>query len=170
MRTLPPWETIQYFKPQSGNATINAVATQILTWNPHRVGVIFSNVSGVGLSVSPFDLLLAGSGFVFLAANSPPLALTHRDWGVLVQSDWWALGTGAGATVAWIELLLTDWPRTAQESKEVVNAQIKAAAYAIDRHNGHSSDRKQPAPRFPLGVRSTDQPVYHFSGGRGGLG
>lgn len=111
--TLPPWDANRWFQApiETTNGLSPTVVNPICLADPMRVGLIISvpgsNTSAISVSINPITLISQGIG---LPINGQPLLITHHDWGVMTQLQWFGATGGAGQKLTVTELKLRDWP------------------------------------------------------------
>ncbi len=110
METIPPWDQLQYFDfPRITQPTLGAVSLQVLTADPRRVGIIFSNGQGaIQAYVNPGPQPTPIYGMVLAAGTN--IYIPNFYWGPLTQVEWYASAPGGPVPLNIIELLLRDWP------------------------------------------------------------
>lgn len=110
--TLPPWDANRWFQlPVYTETAATGVNPQrVLDANPMRVGLWFSFAPvGAGItSVAPSPDLGPNGGFQ-VNNSTGAFQLTHKDWAILCQSEWF-VNASAGQVITTVELLLRDWP------------------------------------------------------------
>lgn len=107
---IPPWDQIRYF--QSPRETLFQGVTgpsSIALADPNRVGLLVSACGDLAVAISLNSAATAGQGLL-LHPGGQPFLLTHEQVGVIVQMQWFAVGSGAGSNLTVIEILLASWP------------------------------------------------------------
>jgi hypothetical protein len=119
---MSPWDEIPYFQvPKYTYVSLPTnTFTQVLKAEQRRIGIIFSNpnssptlAAGI-LTVTtdasmPQNAVPAQCGFNVISTDTPRSFL-QKDYGVLIQSDWFALNTSAATvTLTVCEILLYKW-------------------------------------------------------------
>lgn len=111
---LPPWIANRwFFLPTLTTAGVSGQTVEIAAANPNRVGLIISTaqIGGGGTGfIGPSASVGNGVG-IQLAASNPYIQLTHHDWGVLTQAQWFGFVPNAGQSFSVVELVLRDWPQ-----------------------------------------------------------
>lgn len=123
--TLSPMDSIQYFDPPkvTSFSVSNTGASHIVSYNPMRVGLILSCAAAGGAVCLPDPSVTSSKG-IQISGSVLPIMLTQTDWGILVQSDWYAIGVGATVTVTVTEVLLNKWPTPV----DAINGALQLAA------------------------------------------
>lgn len=111
-RALSPWEENTWFEVPiensfTGDNTTNAF--KIVNYNPRRVALTFSNRGPQTMLVSTSN---SGTtqGFI-LNPTVNPFPILQKDFGNLVQVEWFAYGLGVGAWgMTVLEVILREWP------------------------------------------------------------
>lgn len=106
---LAPWQQLPYFSTFTETLFPPGPATQILTRNNQRLGMIVSAFGGgTGVVISTSQALsVAGSG-ISITPTLGNVFLSSAIHGLLPTLDWWATGSSSYTV---IEILLLDWPK-----------------------------------------------------------
>ena len=111
---LPPWDANRWFQSpvETTNGLQPTAVNPLCLADPMRVGLIFAapgaNTANVSISINPITVISQGLG---LQPGQFPIMITHHDFGVLTQAQWFGAAGGAGQKITVTELRLRDWPQ-----------------------------------------------------------
>ena len=110
---LPPWEANRWFQlPTVEDVNMGLAApVQIVSADPMRVGLMFLDHNGGNTKwiYSPSPTVSATSGHQY-PQGSVPVEILHKDWGPLVQGEWWGFAPTGNVVCTVVSLALRDWP------------------------------------------------------------
>lgn len=87
---------------ESGVVSVGVAVTKLVSNNPNRLNLSFSNISTSTVYVFTDNQVSANRGFL-LASGGGSLGLDWRDDLTLVSNDWYAIALSAGSNVTVLE-------------------------------------------------------------------
>ena len=87
-----------------------ATVTQVLPYNPNRLGIVFVNTGGSNVYLSPRNTVAVGRG-IRLAANGGMANLKWDEEFQLVASEWHGIADGAASNFYYLEILSQQVPK-----------------------------------------------------------
>lgn len=107
---LSPWDQAPFFQPIRETTYSNlTVVTSVAKADPQRIALLFCNVLGSQINISTSRILDNNTGIPILG-SVVPLMLLHKDFGPLVQAEWFAFDASLPCALTVIEVLLSKWP------------------------------------------------------------
>ena len=90
--------------PESGTQSITAVVSKILSNNPNRVGLTFSNLSPNTIFLWIENTVGVGQG-IFLSANGGTVGFDWRVDMTLISNDWYAVAPAGASNLSILEVV-----------------------------------------------------------------
>jgi len=84
-------------------ASVGATAVQIIPADPRRMALVFFAAVAQRYTISERPSPVLDSG-ITINSNSSPVVLRYDDVGNVIRKPWFAVASGAGTNVAWIEV------------------------------------------------------------------
>ncbi len=90
-------------REQESNPTVGTTAATIVTSNPDRLSLQFTNLSTNVIYIGLAETVSASNG-IRLDMNGGGASLTVSDDGMLVTREWFAMASGAGSSAYVLEM------------------------------------------------------------------
>jgi hypothetical protein len=106
-----PQALLPYFRVRTSVYSVNQAVMQVLTTEPRRIAVYFVNHASSSINLWTDATVSTTKGITLQtgegAAANNNLSLVFKDYGGLVQWEWYAYASGSSSTLDILEVLYT---------------------------------------------------------------